>query len=59
MTAIVFMRATPGVSPKKYHNIAKSKEQKFLDWVRNFWPDARYVNFYERSNREFIKRRYI
>lgn len=43
----------------KYRNIQKPKRAEFEQFIKKRFPGARYVNYYERSDKTFIERKYL
>jgi hypothetical protein len=43
----------------KYHRIRKDKQVAFQSFAKQKFPDAGYVNYYEKSDRGFAKRVYL
>lgn len=59
VSAIVCVGDGANAEFKKYRNIAKSKRSEFETFARKQFPGARYVNYYERSDKTFIERKYL
>jgi hypothetical protein len=45
----------------KFHSIKNNQHRvgKFLDFVKNKFPSAQHVNFYDKANRQFVERIYL
>jgi len=59
LVAIVFI---PGERPKKYKHGIKDRQHtidKFCNDMRQKWPAAQYVNFYDKRTQVFKERVYL
>lgn len=60
LTAIIYtkIQQVNGSQFLKYRNIPEAKMSNFLKFAAKF-PGASHVNFYNRENKEFVKREYL
>lgn len=52
-------RSVSTVTFKKYRNIPKAKRDQFESFIREKFPNAAHVNYYERFDRSFVERVYF